>query len=344
MSRENKIAAAFLLTCFFPPFAAVIAATYGVRWRCRFYAQVLKAQKEAESDPYVLRPFIHHGRAPMTAWLPPKLILMAVAGVTLLAASLGYFHAVNAIWVALGFAPILPIDTQLPLWGLLIVMAGWFVILHLFSKFIHRRYVEGRIFPGYPELLTHIRACKTSEDVLAYAPSLRPAAKTHIRRPYDLYRLWAAWRDEDDHAAYYRTERLLDALELLAQRFPYDSSDEAFRKRYWAYAQSLYRLLLLRDPAKVQHLLFAKPYPASPDTTRRDREAKLAQARAQPDIAFAAQGDLTRIEALEILGLTAQPDLATLRKLKEILLRDTEQHHEKEAMARAFKRLEQAYA
>ncbi len=344
MSRENKIAAAFLLTCFFPPFAAVIAATYGVRWRCRFYAQVLKAQKEAESDPYVLRPFIHHGRAPITAWLPPKLILMAVAGVTLLAASLGYFHAVNAIWVALGFAPILPIDTQLPLWGLLIVMAGWFVILHLFSKFIHRRYVEGRIFPGYPELLTHIRACKTSEDVLAYAPSLRPAAKTHIRRPYDLYRLWAAWHDDEDHAAYYRSERLLDALELLAQRFPHDSSDEAFRKRYWAYAQSLYRLLLLRDPAKVQHLLFAKPYPASPDTTRRDREAKLAQARAQPDIAFAAQGDLTRIEALEILGLTAQPDLATLRKLKEMLLRDTEQDHEKEAMARAFKRLEQAYA
>ncbi|MBY0225237.1 MAG: hypothetical protein K2Q28_05470 [Hyphomicrobium sp.] len=344
MSRENKIAAAFLLTCFFPPFAAVIAATYGVRWRCRFYAQVLKAQKEAESDPYVLRPFIHHGRAPMTAWLPPKLILMAVAGVTLLAASLGYFHAVNAIWVALGFAPILPIDTQLPLWGLLIVMAGWFVILHLFSKFIHRRYVEGRIFPGYPELLTHIRACKTSEAVLAYAPSLRAAAKTHIRRPYDLYRVWVAWRDEEDHAAYYRSERLLDALELLAQRFPYDSSDEAFRKRYWAYAQSLYRLLLLRDPSKVQHLLFAKPYPASPDTTRRDRDARLAQARAKPDIDLATHGELTRIEALEILGLTAQPDLATLKKLKETLLRDTDQDYEKEAIARAFKRLEQAYA
>lgn len=343
MSRENKIAIAFLLTCAFPPFAAVIAATYALRWRCRYYAQLLKVQKEAESDPYVLRPFIHHGRAPITAWLPPKPILLTVAGVALLAASLGYFHAVDAIWLALGFAPILPIDA-LPLWGFLILMAGWFGTLHLICTFIHRRYIEGRIFPGYPELLTHIRACKTSEDVLAYAPSLRAAAKTHIRRPYDLYRLWAAWRDEEDHAAYYRSERLLDALELLAQRFPYDSSDEAFRKRYWAYAQSLYRLLLLRDPAKVQHLLFAKPYPASPDTTRRDREAKLAQARAKPDIDIAAHGDLTRIEALEILGLTAQPDLATLRKLKETLLRDTDDDHEKEAMALAFKRLEQSFA
>ena len=344
MTREQKIAAAFLLTCAFPPFVAVLAAYYGVRWRCRFYAQLLKARKEAESDPYVLRPFIHHGRAPITAWIPPKPILLAVVGVSALAASLAYFHAVNAIWVALGFAPILPIDTQLPLWGLLIVMAGWFGTLHPITKFIHRRYIEGRIFPGYPELLTHIRACKTSEDVLAYAPSLRAAAKTHIRRPYDLYRLWAAWRGAEDHAAYYRSERLLDALELLAQRFPYDSSDEAFRKRYWAYAQSLYRLLLLRDPAKVQHLLFAKPYPASPDTTRRDREARLAQARSRPDIVFAAQGDLTRSEALEILGLTAQPDLATLKKLKEMLLRDTDQDHEREVVARAFKRLEQSYA
>jgi hypothetical protein len=269
---------------------------------------------------------------------------MTVAGVAILAASVGYFHAVDVLWLALGFAPILPIDTQLPLWGLLIVMAGWFGTLHLISRFIHRRYIEGRIFPGYPELLTHIRACKTSEDVLAYAPSLRAAAKTHIRRPYDLYRLWAAWRDAEDHAAYYRSERLLDALELLAQRFPYDSSDEAFRKRYWAYSQSLYRLLLLRDPTKVQHLLFAKPYPASAETTRRDREAKLAQARAKPDIDLAAHGDLTCIEALEILGLTTQPDLATLKKLKETLLRDTDQDHEKETLARAFKRLEQAYA
>jgi hypothetical protein len=103
-------------------------------------------------------------------------------------------------------------------------------------------------------------------------------------------------------------------------------------------------LLLLRDPAKVQHLLFARPYPASPDTTRRDREAKLAQARAQPDIALATHRDLTCIEALEILGLTAQPDLATLKKLKETVLRDTHQDHKKEVLARAFKRLEQAYA
>lgn len=322
----------------------MIAAYYGLRWRCRFYAQLLKAQKEVESDPYVLRPFIHHGRAPIIAWIPPKLIYMPVVGVAMLTATIGYFLAMDAIWLALGFHTIVPVDSQLPLWVVLMASAGWFGTLSLFGKVIQRRYIEGRIFPGYSELLTHIRACKTSQDVLAYAPSLRLAAKTHIRRPYDLYRLWTAWRDEDDHAAYYRSERLLDALELLAQRFPYDSSDEAFRRRYWAYAQSLYRLLLLRDPAKVQRLLFAKPYPASPDTTRREREAKLARARTKPDIDVGAHGDLTCTEALAILGLTAHPGLATLKKLKQSLLSEVEEGHEKEAMARAFKRLEQAYA
>ncbi len=155
----------------------------------------------------------------------------------------------------------------------------------------------------------------------------------------------AAWRDEDDHAAYYRSERLLDALEVLAQRFPHDSADEQFRKRYWAYAQSLYRLLLLRDPQSVAHSLFAKPYPDSPDATRSDREAKLARVRAKPSIKIVStRGELTHSEALEILGLTAQPDLEALRKLKHILLTEADEDCEKQTISRAFRRLEQAYA
>jgi hypothetical protein len=105
-----------------------------------------------------------------------------------------------------------------------------------------------------------VSGSRTSEEVLAYAPVLRHAAKKHIRSPYDVFRIWSAWWAREDHTAYYRSERLLEALIILEQRFPHESTDERFRERYWSYARSIYRLLHARDKKQVEGVLFSRPY------------------------------------------------------------------------------------
>ncbi|MEQ1717243.1 MAG: hypothetical protein ABL907_14885 [Hyphomicrobium sp.] len=151
---------------------------------------------------------------------------------------------------------------------------------------INRHVMKGRIFKSYQELVTFVRSCRTSEDVLNYAPVLRHAAKMHIRGPYDVFRIWSSWRASEDHTAYYRSERLLEALIILEQRFPHDSTDERFRQRYWYYARSIYRLLHARDKKLVEEFLFARPY-FSLVRSSRGQEGDLDQKSSMPIISTA---------------------------------------------------------
>lgn len=218
----------------------------------------LNAQKSRESDPLVVEPFRDAGFLPRRAWVPSR-ILMFVFTIALLIVTSAIFLVVIEIaaWVS-GMTEMIAAE-DVPEWVYFALMAGWFCALWAAMELVKRHILDGRVFPTYIEILTHVRACKSSKDVLSYASSLRYAAKMHVRSPYDLYRVWRAFRDGEDHPAYYRTERLVELLVLLEQRFPFTSEDDRFRARYWAYGRSIYRVLLRRDAELVAGSLFAQP-------------------------------------------------------------------------------------
>jgi hypothetical protein len=137
------------------------------------------------------------------------------------------------------------------------ILLSYFALLAAVSAVMRRTLIDGRFFARYDELLTYVRALKTPEDVLAYAPTLRASAGRHIRGPYDLYRMVAAARAGEDHSAYYRSERLLDTITLLEQRYPFVSKDDDFRQRYWDFGRAIYGVLLKRNPELVKRSLFA---------------------------------------------------------------------------------------
>jgi hypothetical protein len=152
----------------------------------------------------------------------------------------------------------------------LMILSSYFSLLVAVSMMMRRSVIDGRFFARYDELLTYVRALKTPEDVLAYAPTLRASARRHIRGPYDLYRILAAARAREDHSAYYRSERLLDTLTLLEQRYPFVSIDDDVRQRYWDFGRAIYCVLLKRNPDLVKGSLFAgvQPGPLSHPISR----------------------------------------------------------------------------
>lgn len=342
MKRWKIIAGWLVLTVGIPRLGLTIAAGYGLyhllRGRCADYEEDLVAIKAKEADELVQRPFQHHGQAAI-----PARVMNPVSAAGLVVSALGMtmllfdglitlVHHVSGVYVpeALGAA----FDVV----GMALALAIFSGVALLLTGLCDWVWPLWRAFKTYPELLRYVDASASAEEALARIPALRRAAKMHVRSPPDLYRIWQAARSDEDHSAYYRSERLLDALRVLERHFPQESADEGFRRRYWATAQALYRLLLLRDAKTVEGSLFGKPYAKSAAALRKEREARMAaMAVRQPPTAAAR---LTEKEALAILGLSRVPDIATLQKLRQAALAEAGSDEEARALASAFDRLE----
>ncbi len=222
------------------------------------YRKRLNAQKARESDPLVAEPFREGGFVPRRAWVPSRIMMLVFTIALLIVTSAIFLVLTEIVFWASGLTQAITAE-EAPEWVFFIVIAGWYCVLVAVMELVKKHITDGRIFPTYKDLLAHVRACKTSREVLIYASSLRYAAKMHIRSPYDFYRVWRAVRDVEDHSAYYRTERLAELLVLLEQRFPFTSQDYRFRARYWAYGRSIYCVLVRRDAELVTGSLFAQP-------------------------------------------------------------------------------------
>lgn len=327
-----------VLTAGVPRLGFTIGAGYGLyrllRWRCADYEKDLVAIKAKEADELVQRPFQHHGQAAVPARVMNPVSAACMVGVAfgiarlLFAGLIILVHRVSGVSIpeALGAA-----FDVVGMGLFLAIFSGVAVLLARLCDFVWPLW---RAFKTYPALLRYVETSATAEEVLARVPALRHAAKMHVCSPSDLYRIWQAARSDEDHSAFYRSERLLDALRVLERHFPQESADEVLRRRYWAYAQALYRLLLLRDAKTVEGSLFGKPYPKSTAALRKEREARMAAMAARPPVTSAVR--LTEREALAVLGLARVPDLPTLKKLKQAALAEAGSEEEATALASAF--------
>lgn len=264
----------------YPPATGVWAVAALLYATSQIYARRLKAQMARESDPFVLRPFIQRSDVPRQSWIAPYPVILMAGAVIVGMTTLAFSGLTHIIFWASGGSSYLPLEDA-PLWICMMVLGGWYGLLVLVVETINKQVMEGRIFKSYEELVTYVRRCRTSEDVLAYAPVLRHAAKMHIRAPYDLFRIWSSWRAAEDHSAYYRFERLLETLIILEQRIPHESSDERLRQRYWSYGRSIYRVLHTRNQKLVEGSLFAQPYSSLVSTASQKQPA--AQMEIKPN-------------------------------------------------------------
>lgn len=242
-----------------PPLTGALVFAAVLYWASQCYGRRLKTQMERESDPYIQTPFVQRSTVGLRGWIPPRL-LQVIGGILILAATtIVYALLTEFVFWAVGGTTYIPVE-EAPTWLFLVTACGWYGVLVIVVETLNRKILKGWIFRNYTELVTYVRASRSAEDVLGYAPALRHAAKMHVRAPYDLFRIWSSRRAAEDHTAYYRSERLLEALIILEQRFPHESTDERFRQRYWSYARSIYRVLFARDKKMVEGSLFARPY------------------------------------------------------------------------------------
>lgn len=348
MPPIKAILAWIALAAFYPWAAAALASCITLIAAARLWldhcAQRLAHHKAAEDDPFLQRPFVHHARAPITHRVLHWSVAFGSALTIIPAAIAAHLLLVHALIG--GPAPDLFATLGLgsDLLGALVFMGTFFLITEIVARFLQRRFAGWAAANTYGQLKTLANAIATPHDALDFASSLRFAAKMHVRTPYDLYRIWSAITDDIDHSAYYRSERLIDTLTFLQQHFPHDSEDDAFRQRYWAYAQSITAILRARDPALVDHTIFALPLPKSRATLRAERLARLQAMRTpRPPHIILDGHNLSREQALAVIGLSELPEPATLAKLRAAFLDDPDPDIDRVLMARAFERLAHSY-
>ncbi len=255
----------------YPPATGVWAVAALLYAASQIYARRLKAQMERESDPFVLRPFVQRSKGDRRGFIAPQLLLLMAGIFILVVTTIVYALLTEVIFWAAGGTAYIPVE-EAPAWLVFVMLGGWYGVFIVLVETLNRKILKGWIFKNYTELVTYVRASRNAEEVLSYAPVLRYAAKRHIRSPYDLFRIWSSWRAAEDHSAYYRSERLLETLIILEQRFPHESTDERFRQRYWSYARSIYRLLYSRNKMMVEGSLFARPYSKLLSTQGQERD------------------------------------------------------------------------
>jgi hypothetical protein len=225
-------------------------------WVLQRYGKRLQAQMESEGSLELQKPFVEAGKAPRRGFAPSRLIILGFLIVTGLL-STAIFLVAGELMIRLFQLQDAQFTGSAADLVAVMILLSYFALLAAVSAVMRRTLIDGRFFARYDELLTYVRALKTPEDVLAYAPTLRASAGRHIRGPYDLYRMVAAARAGEDHSAYYRSERLLDTITLLEQRYPFVSKDDDFRQRYWDFGRAIYGVLLKRNPELVKRSLFA---------------------------------------------------------------------------------------
>lgn len=331
-----------VLTAGVPRLGFTIGAGYGLyrllRWRCADYEKDLIAIKAREADEIVQRPFRHHGQASVPARVMNPVSAACMVGVAFGVTVPLFDGLITLVQRVSGVSVSEALGAAFDVVGMGLFLAMFSGVAVVLTRLSDWGWPLWRAFKTYPALLQYVETSATSEEVLARVPALRHAAKMHVRSPFDLYRIWQAARSDEDHSAYYRTERLLDALRVLERHFPQENADEAFRRRYWATAQALYRLLLLREAKAVEGSLFGKPYPQTTAALRKEREAQMAAMASRPAVTTAA--GLTEREALAVLGLARVPDPSTLKKLKQAALAEAGSEAELVALTSAFDRLE----
>ena len=225
-------------------------------WVLQHYGKRLQAQMESEGSLELQKPFVEAGKAPRRGFAPSRLVIFGLFIVTSLL-STAIFLVAGELMIRLFQLQDAQFTGSAADLVAVMILLSYFALLAAVSAVMRRTLIDGRFFARYDELLTYVRALKTPEDVLAYAPTLRASAGRHIRGPYDLYRMVAAARASEDHSAYYRSERLLDAITLLEQRYPFVCKDDDFRQRYWDFGRAIYGVLHKRNPVLVKGSLFA---------------------------------------------------------------------------------------
>ncbi len=236
-------------------------------------------------------------------------------------------------------------DLQYVFWPLLfcVVLITMFRFLLFVFNAVQK---NAMLFHSYKKLLEHAQQAKTSEAALEYAPSLREAAKHHIRSPYDLFVFFKSRKTPQ--TAHYKGARLRDTLSYLERHFPGQDADENFRRRYWNYARHIFRVLDFREDPTIENSIFALPYPEDDKIKEQDVRDQLKREREkfqnEPISVWSKSPDqITLDDALEIVGLSDVPQLKILHKLHLAVEEDHKDDPQKQKLtAKAFELLGRA--
>ena len=228
------------------------------------------------------------------------------------------------------------------------VLLFFFILVTTFKmiiSLINKLRPNREIFVSYKNLLKHAHTAQNSVAALEYAPSIKEAAKFHVRSLYDIFVATHALFSRNHHTSYYKSERLRDALNHLETNFPHVHDDESFRRRYWNYARHIYKLLDFREDQYIEDSLFAQPYPESEKFKQQEARENLKRERAkyqnEPQDVWSKQVDMITLnDALELVGMKDVPPVTVLHKLHIAVLEDHKDDPKKAKLtARAFELL-----
>lgn len=251
------------ITWMVTPAGVAIAAMIGALWYWQRLKRRLALQKQREGQCWAFEAFLEQARLPRRARAVSRILVVGALLTILIATTVLFVIIADAAIFAFGLSFYLE-NPGLIDGAMTFLVVLWYGALHgAISLF--QLYAKGQsIFANYHELVTHVRAARSSEEVLEFASSLMRAARMHVRGPSDVLRIWTAVQDPSDHTAYYGTHRLLEALAILEQRFPYASDDAGLRERFWACGRAIYGVLRERHSNLVKSSVFAKM--SYPDT------------------------------------------------------------------------------
>ncbi len=238
-------------------------------------------------------------------------------------------------------------DLQYVIWAALYCLVS-VTAFHIVVQIVSRIIPKYELFSNYGALLKHAHSAKDAHQALSFAPSLREAARYHIRSSYDLFVFGHALLSKKPETAYYKNARLLHTLHYLEAYFPHDEVDENFRRRYWNYARHIFKFLHFRDTDLVEGSLFESPYPEDENIKAQDVKEQLQREREkfqnEPlDVWLKSPDEITLDDALEIIGLNEVPHGLKLHKLHLAVLEDHKDDPKKEKLtAKAFEVLGRA--
>lgn len=235
-------------------------------------------------------------------------------------------------------------DLQYVVWcALFSIFAA--TVFRMMMTFFNRVRSRVQIFATYQGLLRHANTAQNSEEALAYAPSIRDAAKHHVRSFYDLFVFEENMRSKNTNTSHYKNKRLRDVLTYLEKYFPHDDTDENFRRRYWNYASHIFKLLHFREDPFIEDSIFALPYPESEKVKAQRLRETLKSEREkyqnEPQDVWSKQVDMITLkDALELVGMIEVPPVQVLHKLHMAVLDDHKDDPKKAKLtAKAFELL-----
>lgn len=258
------------ITWMVTPAGAAIAAIIGALWYWMRLKRRLAQQKQREGQCWAFEAFLEQASQPRRARAVSRILVVGALLTILIATTVLFVIIADAAIFAFGLREYIE-NPALSDGTMALLFALWYGALHGAISLFQRYAKHQSIFANYQELVTHVRAARSSEEVLEFASSLMRAARMHVRGPSDVLRIWTAVQDPSDHTAYYGTHRLLEALAILEQRFPYASDDAGLRERFWGCGRAIYGVLRERQPELVKSSVFAKM--SYSDTARAPKNA-----------------------------------------------------------------------